>query len=83
MGKHSKNEGPSFRHGIPVQRDDLLLRQQIEQEEKSHQNAAPQSTAQFTPSASVPLFGRKKEILRLREEINRRTDGGQSALACR
>ena len=71
MGKHSKNEGPSFRHGIPVQRDDLLLRQQIEQEEKSHQNTAPQSTAQFTPSASVPLFGRKKEILRLREEIAR------------
>lgn len=71
MGKHSKNEGPSFRHGIPVQRDDLLLRQQIEQEEKSHQNTAPQSTAQFTPSASVPLFGRKKEILRLREEVAR------------
>lgn len=29
MGKHSKNEGPSFRHGIPVQRDDLLLRHSV------------------------------------------------------
>lgn len=77
MGKHSKNEDNSFRRGIPVQRDELLLRQQIEQEEGTHPNTETQITPHSSPSASVPLFGRKKEILRLREEVAKLTADNQ------
>ena len=80
MGKHSRDDD-SFTRGIPMQRDELLLRQQIMQEEESRQNAAPQPAPQFAPPASVPLFGRKKEILRLREEVARLTADNQRLYA--
>lgn len=80
MGKHSRDDD-SFARGIPMQRDELLLRQQIMQEEESRQNAAPQPAPQFAPPASVPLFGRKKEILRLREEVARLTADNQRLYA--
>ncbi|WP_298048655.1 DUF4041 domain-containing protein [uncultured Bifidobacterium sp.] len=81
MGKHSKNEGSSFKHGIPTQRDELLLQRQIRQEEKAQQNTAPQPAPQFAPATSIPLFGRKKEILRLREEIAKLTADNQRLYA--
>lgn len=80
MGKHSRDDD-SFARGIPMQRDELLLRQQIMQEEESRQNAVPQPAPRFAPPASVPLFGRKKEILRLREEVARLTADNQRLYA--
>ena len=80
MGKHSSNNGPFAERGIPVQRDESQPRQQLPTD-GTLQNAMPQPMPQPTPQANVPLFGRKKEILRLREEVARLMSDNQRLYA--
>lgn len=81
MGKHSGTSSDSFERGIPIQRDELLLQQQIMQDEANQQSPA-YTPQQPEPAAQpVPLFGRKKEILRLRDEIARLTDDNRRMYA--
>lgn len=65
-----------------MQRDELLLQQQIAQEEAMQPpSGEPVSTQPPVPvnlSGRVPLFGRKKEILRLRAELARMTAENQN-----
>lgn len=76
MARHGmrKNGNRWLERGIPVQRDEPS--QQSEQEQTERRDAASQYVHPQIPSG-IPLFGRKKGILRLREENARLTTDNQ------